>query len=111
MKRKLVVDSSLPTAHLDTQSLPKIPKTSHKEGTTIVDAALPATPTSDRLMDSDEDLNSAVSSEDIGMDYDTDQSFDVGDGTSLPPSFTSLHPPMLTPAGYEYAVQHVRLVS
>jgi len=54
-----------------------------------VDAALPATPqtlSSDRPMDSDDEVNSVISSEDLGGDADSS----VGDfgGGELGPCFT-----------------------
>jgi ariadne-1 len=90
-KRKL--DTSISTPHHttdlrdDSQPQSKSIKTSHKEEGVLLDAALPATPqtlASDKgPMDSEDDLNSVVSSEDIAMDDDADSSVDFGaDGTS-----------------------------
>lgn len=63
----------------------KATKTTHKD-TEHIDAALPATPqtlSSDKAMDSDDDINSVISSDDLAGDGDSS----VGDfGADLPSS-------------------------
>lgn len=60
----------------------KASKTAHTDSAQLVDAALPATPqtlASDKPMDSDDDFNSQVSSEDMDLDLnDADSSVDFG---------------------------------
>lgn len=84
-KRKLDLDT--PTAasasSQDSSSAPparKATKTKHKE-LELVEAALPATPQtlgSDKPMDSEDEVNSVVSSVDMGMDDDSSVDFGAG---------------------------------
>lgn len=66
----------------DSLSQRKASKTAHTDSAQLVDAALPATPqtlASDKPMDSDDDFNSQISSEDMDLDFnDADSSVDFG---------------------------------
>ena len=79
-KRKLDNTTVTTTPSQDSQPARKASKTTHKD-VEQVEAALPATPQtlgSDKPMDSDDDFNSIVSSDDIGGDDDS--SVDLGAG-------------------------------
>ena len=82
LKRKLDNAGTTTSASQDSQPTRKASKTKHKS-IEEAEAALPATPqtlASDKLMDSDDEFNSVVSSDDIGGDGDSS----VGDfGTGM----------------------------
>ena len=80
-KRKLG-STAVSSANTSTDSLPvrKASKTSYKTAD-LEEAALPATPqtlTSDKPMDSDDEVNSLISSEDIGGDDNSSVDFGAG---------------------------------
>ena len=82
--RKRKLDNTTTPATASQESLParKASKTKHADGEQL-DAALPATPQtlgSDKPMDSDDEFNSAVSSDDLGGDDDSSVG-GFGDGT------------------------------